>query len=153
MPGLAGPGQGSSLSFKIHGIYGRVLRDGRSLIANDPSSHYEVFPEIPERWREAHRRGMAGEILQADEDRFERLDGQIQWVRWEVRPWHQSDGRVGGIVIFTEDITARKRMETALQASERRYRELVESANSAIIRWSRDGTLTYFNEYAQRLFG
>ena len=25
--------------FKVHGIYGRVVQDGRSLIANDPSSH------------------------------------------------------------------------------------------------------------------
>lgn len=37
--------------------------------------------------------------------------------------------------------------------SEHRYRELVRNANSAIIRWSRDGTITYFNEYAQGFFG
>ncbi|MDX9707432.1 MAG: PAS domain S-box protein [Azospira sp.] len=68
-------------------------------------SHYEIFPEIPERWKEIHRRGMAGEIICADEDRFERLDGSVQWLRWEVRPWHAHDGTVGGIVVFSEDIT------------------------------------------------
>jgi hypothetical protein len=26
-------------NFKIHGLYGRILRDGKSLLANDPSSH------------------------------------------------------------------------------------------------------------------
>lgn len=74
-------------------------------------SHYDIFPEIPEHWKDVHRRGLAGEIIQADEDRFERADGTVQWLRWVVRPWHASDGGVGGIVIFTEDITARKEAE------------------------------------------
>ena len=41
-------------------------------------SHYDVFPEIPEKWREVHRRGLAGEIISADEDSFVRQDGKIQ---------------------------------------------------------------------------
>ena len=72
-------------------------------------SHYELFPDIPDRWREAHRQGLAGEVLRAEEDCFERVDGTTQWLRWEIHPWHRSDGTVGGIVIFTEDITRYKR--------------------------------------------
>ena len=68
-------------------------------------SHYDIFPEIPEAWRAVHQRGMAGEIVMADEDRFDRADGSTQWLRWEVRPWHSAGSGIGGIVIFSEDIT------------------------------------------------
>lgn len=42
---------------------------------------------------------------------------------------------------------------TALIKSESKYRELVENANSIILRWSQDGLITYFNEFAQKFFG
>ncbi len=78
-------------------------------------SHYNVFPEIPEHWKAIHRRALAGEVISADDDRFEGLDGSVQWLRWEVRPWHTVENAVGGIVIFSEDISARKRAEQDLQ--------------------------------------
>jgi len=115
-------------------------------------SHYEIFPEIPDAWREAHRRGLAGETLSAEADPFEHLDGSVQWNRWELHPWLEVDGRVGGIIIFTEDVTKWKKAQEALQISEARYRELAENANSAILRCRADGILTFFNEYAQKLF-
>jgi len=81
-------------------------------------SHYEVFPNIPERWKAVHRRGLTGEVVGAEEDRYERADGSTQWLRWEVRPWHMTTGEVGGILIFTEDITERKQAEARLRESE-----------------------------------
>jgi PAS domain S-box-containing protein len=77
-------------------------------------SYYEVFPEIGGRWIEIHRRCLAGAVERCDEDCFHRADGTAEWIRWEVRPWHQADGSIGGIIIFSEDITARKRAEEEL---------------------------------------
>jgi PAS domain S-box-containing protein len=76
-------------------------------------SHYEVFPDLPERWKETHRRGLAGETLGAEEDRWDREGGTV-WLRWDIRPWQNLDGVQGGILIFSEDITRRKLAEEAL---------------------------------------
>ncbi|HEY5552188.1 MAG TPA: PAS domain S-box protein, partial [Opitutaceae bacterium] len=90
-------------------------------------SHYDVFPEIPERWREFHRRCIAGAVESCDEDPFVRTDGHTDWLRWEIRPWRRADGTIGGIIMFTENITARKRAEAALLESEQQYRLLFGS--------------------------
>ena len=96
-------------------------------------SHYEIFPEIPAAWREVHRRAQAGEVLRAEEDRFVRQDGSVQWLRWEVRPWHGAGGAIGGIVIFTEDITQRVEAAEALRESEDRYRTLFRNFHTVIL--------------------
>ena len=46
-----------------------------------------------------------------------------------------------------------RRAEVALQESEKKYRELVEHANSIILRWTRDGRITFLNEFGQKFFG
>jgi PAS domain S-box-containing protein/putative nucleotidyltransferase with HDIG domain len=57
------------------------------------------------------------------------------------------------IVSTVIDITERKLADDNLRKNESLYRELVQNANSAIIRWKRDGTITFFNEYAEKFFG
>ncbi len=91
--------------------------EGREILG---ISHYEIFPEIGDAWKQAHRRGLAGEVVRREEDLFVRADGARQWVRWEIRPWRKAAGEVGGIVIFSEDITevVRAREAIATHASE-----------------------------------
>jgi PAS domain S-box-containing protein len=74
-------------------------------------SHYDLFPELPERLKLVHRRAMNGEVLEAKNDLFERADGSVQWLNWEVRPWRDRNGQIGGIIIFSEDVTELKSAE------------------------------------------
>ncbi len=63
--------------FDSHMNYLYVSQRWRSEYGLDNSnligrSHYDIFPEISEQWKEAHQRGLAGEIIWKDNDRFER---------------------------------------------------------------------------------
>ncbi|HXQ35053.1 MAG TPA: histidine kinase, partial [Anaerolineales bacterium] len=80
---------------------------------------------------EVHRRGLQGEILRADEDRWEGQDGP-HWARWEVRPWKTPEGTVGGILILAEDITRRKQMEEMLSGMTRKLIEAEEQERTRI---------------------
>src|SRR5208337_2179435 len=72
-------------------------------------SHYEVVPDLPKSWKEAHRRALSGETVREEQDAFPRADGRLQWRRWEMQPWRGANGTIGGILIFSEDVTAPRR--------------------------------------------
>lgn len=79
-------------------------------------SHYEVFPNLLEEWKDGYRRGLAGEVVRCpDGEPWVRSDGQLIWNRWEVLPWYRADGGIAGIVIFVENITESKLAEQKLE--------------------------------------
>lgn len=74
-------------------------------------NHYDVVPDIPLRWRKIHDRCLKGKHLKHEEDKFIRQDGSTEWLRWEVLPWYKSEKVIGGLIMFVEHITKRKRLE------------------------------------------
>ncbi|MBN1242307.1 MAG: response regulator [Spirochaetales bacterium] len=64
--------------------------------------HYDVFPDLPEKWRVVHRNALAGAVSSGEEDVYPRADGTFDVTRWECRPWYEADGSIGGIVVYTE---------------------------------------------------
>ncbi|SMD10203.1 PAS domain S-box-containing protein [Pedobacter nyackensis] len=71
-------------------------------------SHYEIFPEITDRWKTIHNACLQGVDQQCDEDKFERADGEVMWLKWEVRHWLAEDGAIGGMMMYSEDVTGKR---------------------------------------------
>jgi PAS domain S-box-containing protein len=109
-------------------------------------SHYEVFPETPERLKEIHRRCLAGASESANEETFPRADGRLDWVQWEVQPWYEDSGEIGGIIIFSEVITERKRRE-------KEDLDLFSTMNDTAFVISFDCDFLAVNEAASRVLG
>ncbi|MDH4082498.1 MAG: PAS domain S-box protein [Nitrospira sp.] len=115
-------------------------------------SHYDLFPDIPARWKEVHRRGLAGQILSEDEDLFVRSDGSVQWISWNVRPWYRGN-EVGGIVIATEDVTARVEAQRVLHETEERSDQVVRLANFGIFDHDHRTGNVYWSPVMRELYG
>ncbi len=116
-------------------------------------SHYDVFPEMPERWKEIHRKCLTGKIEKCDEDAFARADGTIDWVKWEIRPWYEDAGQIGGIILFSEVINEQKRVAEELEMSRLRLLGLINSAMDGIISLDENQKIILFNPASEKMFG
>ena len=103
---------------EIFGIAGKDVRGTR----ND-----EVFPHRSELREGAQRRALAGESVTGEEDAIF-PDGRSRSLHWEIQPWGDSGEDTGGIIIFVEDITERRKAEDALRDSETLLLETEETA-------------------------
>lgn len=116
-------------------------------------NHYEVFPNLPDHWKEIHTRCLGGAVERCDEELFRREDGMLEWLRWEVHPWYEHGGKVGGMLMFVEMITARKNAEEELRRSEERFRQFFNLSliGSGII--NREGRFIEVNDYLCQILG
>jgi PAS domain S-box-containing protein len=107
-----------------------ITSDTFRRVANLPTGdltgmrHYDMVPDLPQKWKDIHQRGLNGEHLASEEDSYKRADGSMEWWRWEVLPWYKDKGVVGGIILFIEDITERKVME-------RQMRTMIKTLNQS----------------------
>jgi diguanylate cyclase (GGDEF)-like protein/PAS domain S-box-containing protein len=85
-------------------------------------NHYEVFPEIPQHWRELHQRCLKGEHLFNKAEKFVRADGSVQYDAWDIRPWYTQDKKIGGMIATTKNVTS----EVILSETEK---ELIKANN------------------------
>jgi PAS domain S-box-containing protein len=74
-------------------------------------SHYEVIPNQPQHWVASHQRAMKGNTDKFEQDIYIHPNGKLDWVKWEILPWYTMDDKVGGVIIFNEIITQRKKAE------------------------------------------
>jgi PAS domain S-box-containing protein len=77
--------------------------------------HYQLHPDLPERWKQTHRDCLAGAVCESEEDRWAQAGGSEHWIRRTVRPWLDGQGKIGGIFIFSEDITEQKKSEERIK--------------------------------------
>jgi|GEM_PF-2319933 len=114
---------------------------------------YEVNPSVLERWKDADRRALQGETVRSEEDLFERPGKAPMWLRWEVRPWKEADGSVGGIIILVEDVTERKLALKAREEAEAYLRTVVDNLDAGLFLASLEGRLLAWNPAARRIYG
>lgn len=109
--------------------------------------HYEVFPEVPQRWRSLHARALRdGEEFSHDADPFVGKDGGVDWIRWSLKPWRADDGQIGGLVLYTEVVTPGVEARRRLEAAEARYRAVFDQAAVGVARVAPSGLFLEVND-------
>ncbi|MBD3219468.1 MAG: PAS domain S-box protein [candidate division Zixibacteria bacterium] len=132
----------------------RWLKDAR-IVNKDiiGMSHYEVMPNLPERWKTIHKSCLHGNVEGGDEEKFVYPDGSIDWLKWEARPWLDDNGEVGGTIVFTEVITEKKRHEQDLMESRERFHAIADYTYDWENWVDNEGNLLWVNPAVERITG
>ena len=70
-------------------------------------SYYDVFPNLSEDRIAVHQRVLKGEVVKKEEDvYFDKRRNAPYHISWEMRPWYRADQSIGGMMIFTHNISA-----------------------------------------------
>lgn len=115
--------------------------------------HYDVFPGLPQKWRDVHQRVLQGAVERKDEDPYVLEDGTTDWTRWVCRPWYEANGSIGGLIVYTEVITERKRREEALSEHKARLDLALRSAHMGVWRWEINEDRRYFDDLTCQILG
>ena len=113
----------------------------------------ELLPNHAAAWREEDRQIAASGEPRQIEDRKRNIDGHDQYFLGTKFPVRDRAGEIYAIGCIFQDITARKAIERALQASEERYRSVVAALEEGVIALDSAGTITALNPSAARLLG
>jgi PAS domain S-box-containing protein len=111
--------------------------------------HPEDRERVRQRGREADQHGERSEV----DYRICRPDGQIRWLHQRADLEKDGAGRPMRRFGTVQDITERKRAETELEQSERRFRALIERAPDGVVLVSQQGAMTFASPSARRMFG
>lgn len=114
-------------------------------------SHYAVFPEIPQQWKDIHQHCLTGHIQECEEDPFYRADGSVDWVSWKIHPWYTYSGEVGGIILFTQVLTSYKKTTEQLREVEARWQTLVNSTSDGMMIVDQQGKVLFANPSAEKI--
>ncbi|MBA7595461.1 hypothetical protein ES703_02424 [subsurface metagenome] len=87
------------------------------------------------------------------EDFFPQLGESGKWLFFTSAPLRDHEGNVIGAIETLQDITERKQAEEAVKQSERRYRDLFDSASEAIFIRDLKGRILEVNQAASDLTG
>ncbi|MFN0127280.1 MAG: PAS domain-containing protein [Verrucomicrobiales bacterium] len=116
-------------------------------------THFELFPDLHANWRHLFDRALVGESGRIDEDFLQRADGTSDWVRWEVRPWRESDGEIGGVILSQEVISERKREDRRRVFDRNLAVSLFESASLPMLLVGLDGRILRSSPAARAALG
>ena len=100
------------------------------------------------------RQMLAGEVsTYSMEKRYFRKGGETVWVNLSVALVWRADGTPNYFISVVEDITARKRAESALAESNERYYAVIKTALDAVVQMNDAGIITGWNAQAEKIFG
>ena len=79
---------------------------------------FDALSHIPYQFKDILNNCLKGNSNQNEGQEFKKCENQKIWLKWNINPWKNENGSIGGLVINLEDITAKKHLEDLVQKAQ-----------------------------------
>lgn len=110
--------------------------------------HYDLF-NIPQKWKEIHKKALLGETLSCDEDQYIDQKGEISYLKWHVKPWFTRKNEIGGILLQTSNLTEIKYLQKRRFETKQLLNTVFDAMEVGVAVCNNQGHITFFNKIAQ----
>lgn len=129
--------------------------EGQDIIGRN---HYEVFPNLPEEFKQIHQNALKGYTEHDELDTFENL-GQTVWIKRTILPWKNNNDEISGFLLITKNVTDEKNTEFEKERVTEKLNETneylafaLEGANIGIWDWwLEDNTVKFDKRWGEML--
>jgi len=116
-------------------------------------AHQDFFRDLGSSWPQLSGRALDGIPQRRADDYWVRTDGTEHRVSWDLQPWVQASGRVGGVTMTCEVMGPRPAASKANQDWEQAGRVLLEGSFAPVVTLDLRGTILAVNGSAANLAG
>ncbi|MGE0224068.1 MAG: ATP-binding protein [Acetobacteraceae bacterium] len=115
--------------------------------------HFDLFPDLSEPVKAAHRRCLDGAAEQCDGAPFRQPGCESDRILWDLRPWYRGGRQVGGIVVSATARPGASDTDGISDARQAPIHDFHEAMPSAVLTLDAAGTILTANTRAEIMFG
>ena len=113
---------------------------------------YEAAPDT-EKFKAAHQRVLAGENMRGEPELLTLPNGETRWMSWNASAWREKDGRIGGMLLISRDMTDLVEAQDDARRSRTMASMIVEHSPLPMVVKDAEGRVLVINRAMQKLYG
>lgn len=104
-------------------------------------------------WHKAFNHALTGKTTRIAEDPVKLANGEVEYLRWEARPWKSEQGEIKGVIASSMRVTKQVEARKIIERQAEMLNAVLENIKDGVVACDAEGSLTLFNQSGRVIHG